>query len=51
MATSSIFLSFLLCIFSISLLPIFTSAQDPTVSYKFEVSYITTSPLGVPQQV
>ncbi|KAJ0769638.1 putative L-ascorbate oxidase [Helianthus annuus] len=51
MATSSIFLSFLLLCICISLLPIFTSAEDPTVSYKFEVSYITASPLGVPQQV
>ncbi|XP_011033926.1 PREDICTED: monocopper oxidase-like protein SKU5 [Populus euphratica] len=27
------------------------SAADPFVSYDFEVSYITASPLGVPQQV
>ncbi|KAJ6703733.1 MONOCOPPER OXIDASE-LIKE PROTEIN SKS1 [Salix viminalis] len=27
------------------------SALDPFVSYNFEVSYITASPLGVPQQV
>lgn len=26
-------------------------ADDPFVSYDFEVSYITASPLGVPQQV
>jgi hypothetical protein len=26
-------------------------AADPFVSYDFEVSYITASPLGVPQQV
>lgn len=26
-------------------------ADDPFVSYEFEVSYITASPLGVPQQV
>ncbi|PON89473.1 Copper-resistance protein [Trema orientale] len=26
-------------------------AADPTVSYEFHVSYITASPLGVPQQV
>ncbi|KAM7257420.1 hypothetical protein ACFE04_013161 [Oxalis oulophora] len=26
-------------------------AEDPTVSFNFEVSYITASPLGVPQQV
>ncbi|XP_076933400.1 monocopper oxidase-like protein SKU5 [Bidens hawaiensis] len=38
----------LLCI---TLLISFTSAEDPTVSYQFEVSYITASPLGVPQQV
>ncbi|CAL5442131.1 unnamed protein product [Camellia sinensis] len=33
---------------------LFTSlcfADDPFVSYEFEVSYITASPLGVPQQV
>lgn len=26
-------------------------AADPFVNYEFEVSYITASPLGVPQQV
>ncbi|KAD4178324.1 hypothetical protein E3N88_26915 [Mikania micrantha] len=50
MAATSIFLSWLACIY-ISLLLSFTSAEDPTVSYHFEVSYITASPLGVPQQV
>ncbi|KAB2622485.1 monocopper oxidase-like protein SKU5 [Pyrus ussuriensis x Pyrus communis] len=29
----------------------FSSAEDPNVFYQFEVSYITASPLGVPQQV
>ncbi|XP_022868701.1 monocopper oxidase-like protein SKU5 [Olea europaea var. sylvestris] len=28
-----------------------TFAEDPFVNYNFEVSYITASPLGVPQQV
>ncbi|KAK8549666.1 hypothetical protein V6N13_073447 [Hibiscus sabdariffa] len=26
-------------------------AEDPSVFYNFEVSYITASPLGVPQQI
>lgn len=29
----------------------FCFAADPFVNYNFEVSYITASPLGVPQQV
>lgn len=36
---------------NISLLLAFSSAEDPFVPYNFEVSYITASPLGVPQQV
>ncbi|XP_027335469.1 monocopper oxidase-like protein SKU5 [Abrus precatorius] len=36
---------------NISLLLTFSSADDPFVFYNFEVSYITASPLGVPQQV
>ncbi|KAH9607148.1 hypothetical protein KSS87_005073 [Heliosperma pusillum] len=28
-----------------------TSADDPFISFDFEVSYITASPLGIPQQV
>ncbi|KAI7734514.1 hypothetical protein M8C21_004370 [Ambrosia artemisiifolia] len=45
--------SFLYCLlfFYISLFVTFTFAEDPTVSYKFELTYITASPLGVPQQV
>ncbi|KAL8171060.1 hypothetical protein V2J09_022864 [Rumex salicifolius] len=35
----------------IALLLSFSNAEDPTVYYDFEVSYITASPLGVPQQV
>ncbi|GKB91699.1 monocopper oxidase-like protein SKU5 [Tanacetum coccineum] len=35
----------------ISLFSTVTLAEDPTVSYEFELSYITASPLGVPQQV
>ncbi|KAG9149295.1 hypothetical protein Leryth_003268 [Lithospermum erythrorhizon] len=38
----------LLCI--VFLMPL-CFAEDPTASYNFEVSYITASPLGVPQQV
>ncbi|CAA7016476.1 unnamed protein product [Microthlaspi erraticum] len=38
-------------VFSFALLSGFTLAGDPFVSYIFEVSYITASPLGVPQQV
>nr|XP_043605868.1 monocopper oxidase-like protein SKU5 [Erigeron canadensis] len=49
MASSS-FLYCLLLIY-ISLFVSFTLAEDPTVSYKFELTYITASPLGVPQQV
>ncbi|KAI3756517.1 hypothetical protein L1987_56338 [Smallanthus sonchifolius] len=49
-SSSSTFLRCLLSIY-ISLLLTFTSAEDPTVSYHFDVSYITASPLGVPQQV
>ncbi|XP_024996204.1 monocopper oxidase-like protein SKU5 [Cynara cardunculus var. scolymus] len=49
MATSS---TFLFCLFFIYIsCSTFTSAEDPTVSYKFEISYITASPLGIPQQV
>lgn len=29
----------------------FSSAEDPFVNFNFVVSYITASPLGVPQQV
>uniref|UniRef100_A0A7N0V7S2 Monocopper oxidase-like protein SKU5 n=1 Tax=Kalanchoe fedtschenkoi TaxID=63787 RepID=A0A7N0V7S2_KALFE len=39
---------FVSCIF---LLPTICLALDPFVSYDFKVSYITASPLGVPQQV
>ncbi|KAK2978502.1 hypothetical protein RJ640_027279 [Escallonia rubra] len=39
---------YLVCI---SLLVGFCSAEDPSVNYEFVVSYITASPLGVPQQV
>uniref|UniRef100_A0A5B7A3R4 Putative monocopper oxidase-like protein SKU5 n=1 Tax=Davidia involucrata TaxID=16924 RepID=A0A5B7A3R4_DAVIN len=35
----------------ISLFTTLCFAEDPFVSYDFEVSYITASPLGVPQQV
>ncbi|KAL9326685.1 hypothetical protein ACSQ67_007330 [Phaseolus vulgaris] len=36
---------------NVSLLLTLSSAADPFVSYDFEVSYMTASPLGVPQQV
>ncbi|KAI3822283.1 hypothetical protein L1987_09872 [Smallanthus sonchifolius] len=49
-SSSSSFLHCLLFI-CISLFVNFTFAEDPTVSYKFELTYITASPLGVPQQV
>lgn len=48
MASSGIVLFLSLCI---SLLVSYSSAGDPSVYYDFEVSYITASPLGVPQQV
>ncbi|KAL8112358.1 hypothetical protein AgCh_019889 [Apium graveolens] len=35
----------------ISLFLSYSFAEDATISYKFVVSYITASPLGVPQQV
>lgn len=38
-------------VFHICLLVSFSFAADPYVFYNFEVSYITASPLGVPQQV
>ncbi|KAL4592494.1 hypothetical protein LXL04_005492 [Taraxacum kok-saghyz] len=50
MASSSTFRYSLLFVY-ISLFLSFALAEDPTVSYKFEYSYITASPLGVPQQV
>ncbi|KAI9076652.1 hypothetical protein K1719_041417 [Acacia pycnantha] len=40
-----------LCLINICLLASLPSAEDGTVFYNFEVSYITASPLGVPQQV
>ncbi|KAL7595365.1 hypothetical protein Lser_V15G27581 [Lactuca serriola] len=50
MAASSAFRYSLLFV-CISLFLSFALAEDPTVSYKFEYTYITASPLGVPQQV
>ncbi|XP_023765371.1 monocopper oxidase-like protein SKU5 [Lactuca sativa] len=50
MADSSAFRYSLLFV-CISLFLSFALAEDPTVSYKFEYTYITASPLGVPQQV
>ncbi|XP_004515738.1 monocopper oxidase-like protein SKU5 [Cicer arietinum] len=40
-----------LFLINISFLLILSSAEDATFSFDFEVSYITASPLGVPQQV
>jgi len=48
MSSSTAFFFFLV---NVSLLLTLSSAADPFVSYDFEVSYITASPLGVPQQV
>ncbi|KAL6979710.1 Monocopper oxidase-like protein sku5 [Sarracenia purpurea var. burkii] len=48
MASRRVFSQFFICI---CLLTSFCSADDPFVSYEFVVSYITASPLGVPQQV
>ncbi|CAB81335.1 Pollen-specific protein precursor like [Arabidopsis thaliana] len=47
-ATCSLLASFLLCF---ALLSAVSFAADPFVSYDFRVSYLTASPLGVPQQV
>lgn len=44
-------LSLLVALAHIALLSSLCSAADPTVSYEFRFSYITVSPLGVPQQV
>ncbi|XP_068306649.1 monocopper oxidase-like protein SKU5 [Pyrus communis] len=45
-------LSFLtVLLIHIGLFVSFSSAEDPNIFYNFEVSYITASPLGVPQQV
>jgi iron transport multicopper oxidase len=35
----------------IALFSSFSLAADPTVYYDFKLSYITVSPLGVPQKV
>lgn len=43
--------SSLFYLFPIIFLPSLCSAADPYVFYDFRVSYITASPLGVPQQV
>lgn len=40
-----------LSLIHIALLLSFCFAEDPFVHFDFEVSYITASPLGVPQQV
>ncbi|CAH8279269.1 unnamed protein product [Arabidopsis lyrata] len=48
MAATDFFFAF---VFSFALLFGFSFAGDPYVSYDFSVSYITASPLGVPQQV
>lgn len=42
---------FLLLFINICLLLGSSYSEDPSFSYEFEVSYITASPLGVPQQV
>ncbi|CAN6712640.1 unnamed protein product [Malus baccata var. baccata] len=45
-------LSFLtVLLIHIGLFVSFSSAEDPNIFYNFEVSYITASPLGVPQHV
>lgn len=45
------FCSFSLLALSVCLLLGSSFADDPYVNFEFEVSYITASPLGVPQQV
>lgn len=47
----ALFASLPIFLLPISLLLTFSSAADPFVNFEFEVSYITASPLGVPQQV
>lgn len=46
LSSTSIFLLIHIALFSS-----FSLAADPTVSYDFKLSYITVSPLGVPQKV
>ncbi|KAG7605699.1 putative L-ascorbate oxidase [Arabidopsis thaliana] len=48
MAATDFFFAF---VFSFTLIFGFSFAGDPYVSYDFTLSYITASPLGVPQQV
>ncbi|KAL5186512.1 Monocopper oxidase-like protein SKU5 [Glycine soja] len=50
-SSSRAFFFFFFFLINVSLLLTLSSAADPFVSYEFEVSYITASPLGVPQQV
>ena len=38
-------------IFALALLFGLSLAEDPAISYVYELSYLTASPLGVPQQV
>ncbi|KAM1034520.1 hypothetical protein PS1_038213 [Malus domestica] len=42
---------FTVLLIHIGLFVSFSSAEDPNIFYNFEVSYITASPLGVPQHV
>ncbi|KAB1210850.1 Monocopper oxidase-like protein SKS1 [Morella rubra] len=51
MARSGLSLFFLFSFVHIALLPSLCFAADPTIFYDFRFSYITASPLGVPQQV
>lgn len=51
MARSGLSLFFLFSFVHIALLPSLCFAADPTIFYDFRFSYITVSPLGVPQQV
>lgn len=41
----------LFCLISIAIFPSFSFAGDPYVFYDFRISYITASPLGIPQRV
>lgn len=51
MASSMSLTVSLFCLISVAIFPSFSFAGDPYVFYDFRVSYITASPLGIPQRV
>ena len=51
MASSMSLTVSLFCLISVAIFPSFSFAGDPYVFYDFRISYITASPLGIPQRV